>query len=137
MFKTVVVALDNTELADQVVATLESVKLAPDHQIVFVHVLPTVEEWTANASDRPQESWHTLYQTSHQNLQYYRSFFPQSQMELPTGDTATEIIRLLHIHQAELIILGSRGYRGMKKIIVGSVSSGVLEEAPCSVLIVK
>ncbi|MGA9377200.1 MAG: universal stress protein, partial [Phormidium sp.] len=47
------------------------------------------------------------------------------------------IIRLANIHHADLIIIGSRGLTGLKRILERSVSSQVVEDAPCSVLLVK
>lgn len=37
----------------------------------------------------------------------------------------------------DLIVLGTRGLGGFKKLLVGSVSSGVVSHASCSVLIVR
>ncbi len=38
---------------------------------------------------------------------------------------------------ADLVIVGSRGLRGLKEIFLGSVSNYVTHHAPCSVLIVR
>lgn len=38
---------------------------------------------------------------------------------------------------ADLIVLGSHGYRGYKRFFLGSVSQSVAAHAPCSVLIVR
>jgi nucleotide-binding universal stress UspA family protein len=54
-----------------------------------------------------------------------------------TGDPSEEIIRLANIYQADLIVIGSRGLTGMNRILQGSVSSQVVENAHCSVLVVK
>ena len=37
----------------------------------------------------------------------------------------------------DLIVIGTRGLTGFKKLLVGSVSSGVISHAHCSVLIVR
>lgn len=39
--------------------------------------------------------------------------------------------------QADLIVSGTRGLSGFKKLLVGSVSSGLVSHAPCSVLVVR
>jgi len=39
--------------------------------------------------------------------------------------------------KADLIVLGTRGMSGFKRLLLGSVSSGVANHASCSVLIVK
>ena len=40
-------------------------------------------------------------------------------------------------HNADLIVIGSRGLGGFKKLLLGSVTSGVSQHAKCPVLIVK
>lgn len=40
-------------------------------------------------------------------------------------------------HNIDLIIMGSRGLGGFKKLLLGSVASGVVEHSKCPVLIVK
>ncbi|MCS7110075.1 MAG: universal stress protein [Candidatus Caldarchaeum sp.] len=40
-------------------------------------------------------------------------------------------------NEVDLIVTGTRGLSGFKKLVVGSVASGVVSHAPCSVLVVK
>ena len=39
--------------------------------------------------------------------------------------------------QADLIVVGNRGLTGIRRFLLGSVSSKVSEHAPCSVMIVR
>lgn len=39
--------------------------------------------------------------------------------------------------KADLIVIGTRGLGGFKKLLLGSVSSGVIANAPCAVLVVR
>lgn len=47
------------------------------------------------------------------------------------------ILRVAEREEAKLIVLGSRGMRGVKELFLGSVSAGVLHHACCPVLIVR
>jgi len=47
------------------------------------------------------------------------------------------IVQFAEKEKVELIVVGTRGLSGLKKLILGSVSSGVVSQAPCSVLVVK
>jgi nucleotide-binding universal stress UspA family protein len=58
-------------------------------------------------------------------------------IELANGDPAEEIVRLANLYTAELVVIGSRGLKGVDRVIQGSVSSQVLENVACSVLVVK
>jgi nucleotide-binding universal stress UspA family protein len=53
------------------------------------------------------------------------------------GEPAEVIIDIAKQVQADLIVVGSRGLTGIKRYLLGSVSSKVSEHAPCNVMIVR
>lgn len=53
------------------------------------------------------------------------------------GDPGRKICTLADTWEADLIILGRRGYTGLKEFFLGSVSNYVLHHAPCSVLTIQ
>lgn len=53
------------------------------------------------------------------------------------GHAAENIVKVATDWQADLIILGSHGYTGITKFVLGSVAESVLLNAPCSVEIVR
>ena len=53
------------------------------------------------------------------------------------GDPADQIIRGAIEHDADLIVMGSRGQGGLERLLTGSVARNVLTHAPMSVLIVR
>jgi nucleotide-binding universal stress UspA family protein len=57
--------------------------------------------------------------------------------ELRFGDPAEAICQLANDVRAELIVVGSRGLGRLNRLLLGSVSRGVVERAPCSVLVVR
>lgn len=48
-----------------------------------------------------------------------------------------EIVEYAEKHKIDLIVTGSRGMTGFKKMLLGSVASGVVTYANCPVLVVK
>lgn len=52
------------------------------------------------------------------------------------GAPASHILEAAATEQADLIILGSR-HRGLRRVMMGSVSHAVLHRSPCSVLILR
>ncbi|MDE1726612.1 MAG: universal stress protein [Thaumarchaeota archaeon] len=54
------------------------------------------------------------------------------------GISATdELVSFAESHKIDLIVMGSRGLGGFKKLLLGSVASGVSQHSKCPVLIVK
>ncbi|MCC0177776.1 universal stress protein [Waterburya agarophytonicola K14] len=54
-----------------------------------------------------------------------------------TGNPGHTICELAETWSADLILVGSRGLKGLKEMFLGSVSNYVTHHAPCSVLIVR
>ncbi len=48
-----------------------------------------------------------------------------------------ELMSYADAHQVDLIVMGSRGLGGFRKLLLGSVASGVIQHAKCPVLIIK
>jgi nucleotide-binding universal stress UspA family protein len=50
---------------------------------------------------------------------------------------AESIISYADEQRADLIVMGTRGRAGLKRLVLGSVASGVVEHATCPVLVVR
>src|SRR5207244_977811 len=53
------------------------------------------------------------------------------------GDPASTIVEQAREWQADLIVVGSHGYTGLKRLVLGSVAQSVVGHAPCSVEVVR
>jgi nucleotide-binding universal stress UspA family protein len=53
------------------------------------------------------------------------------------GDAATEILAAAVASKADLIVIGTHGRTGLKRVLLGSVARNVMQHATCSVLIVR
>jgi nucleotide-binding universal stress UspA family protein len=139
VLKNILVALDGSEIAERVIQTLENLALSKDAKIILCHVFPTPESEMELPADRsqPESPTFSYFQLEKQLQSYQEKLSVTNELELVTGDPAEEIIRLANIYKTDLIVIGSRGLIGMKRIVQRSVSSQVVEEANCSVLVVK
>ena len=132
MFKNIVVALDCGESSHRVLRALNSLSLTTNSCIIITHILS--KEGDKLAVDRPHPSREII----EDQLRCYQSqIATPSEIEVIFGDPAEEIIRLANIYHADLIVIGSRGLTGVQRVIEDSVSSLVVAEATCSVLVVK
>lgn len=53
------------------------------------------------------------------------------------GDAAEEVVEFASERDADLIVCGSRGIRGLKKLLLGSTSHKIAQLAECSCLTIK
>jgi nucleotide-binding universal stress UspA family protein len=58
-------------------------------------------------------------------------------VDVRDGDPAPAIVKAAIEHGVDLVVMGTRGYTGLSRILLGSVARNVLLNAPCSVLIVR
>jgi nucleotide-binding universal stress UspA family protein len=139
VFKSILVALDNSDLSERVVETLVDLNLQPATKIIFSHVISPVETGLEGPADLPSlDPKMGLYRhIEHQLKAFQTRFTCPSELEIVMGDPAEEIIRLANIHRVGLIVIGSRGLTGVRRILQGSVSAQVVTDAQCSVLVVK
>ncbi|GAA6620457.1 universal stress protein [Scytonema sp. NUACC26] len=137
--KTILVALDDSEMSDQIMQTVQQFMLPKNSKVVLCHVFATSESNMELPADRPhpESSTFSYSQIEKQLKGYQNQLAVESEIELVAGDPAQEIVRLANIYKADLIVTGSRGLTGVDRIVRGSVSSQVVEDAPCSVLVVK
>jgi len=57
--------------------------------------------------------------------------------ELTAGTAVEAIVEKSKEGKFDMIVMGARGLGTMRKLLIGSVSEGVIKSAPCPVLIVK
>ena len=53
------------------------------------------------------------------------------------GDVAEEILKLAEDEKFDMIVMGTHGYKGLEKVLFGSIAEKVVKRAPCPVLTVN
>ncbi len=68
----------------------------------------------------------------------YASTYPHTQVDLALERTPLidHLLKFIQHHGINLVIMGTQGATGLKKVIVGSVASAMLEKSPVPVLLV-
>lgn len=75
-------------------------------------------------------------QAMHSELNRYRAREALAGGRAAMGDPRTAIVRVARELPAHLIVMGSHGRRGFRRLLLGSVAESVVREAPCAVLVV-
>lgn len=64
------------------------------------------------------------------------TLFPQAALVVEPGDARSVIVDAAISRKADLMVVGTHGRRGFKRLLLGSVAEALLREAPCPVLTV-
>ncbi|MEO1134449.1 MAG: universal stress protein [Cyanobacteria bacterium J06639_1] len=144
----IIIAVDVSPEADPVIEALRTIRVATKTKVVLAHVLPPLVSEDSIPADVPRKAGDRREQALEAE-QYLESLADdvadaledawdgEIAIEVASGDAAEEIVRLAGIYDADLIVLGSRGLEGMNRVILGSVSTQVVESAKCSVYVCK
>jgi nucleotide-binding universal stress UspA family protein len=141
--KRIVVATDGSPASAEAVAF--GVELATEHdgELMFVHVVPALDvvPVTGFGIGIGAALPHELAAEDRAALEHAAAVAAAagifSTTALLVGDTVDEIVAYADSHDADLIIVGSRGRGALAETLLGSVSRGVLRESRRPVLIVR
>jgi len=119
-------------MADQFGATLHCIYVVEEPQIyssldMGTVAIPTTGELATGAEQRMEK--------------FSAEHLPTATHEVTTkvvvGDAATEIVDYAKAHSADLIVMTTHGYSGVKHVLLGSTTEDVLRHAQCPVLSVR
>ncbi|MFI5454928.1 MAG: universal stress protein [Isosphaerales bacterium] len=114
--------------------------LARDYQatLLVLHVMmPSVSPLMEEPPPDPLRSAES--QQSLAKLPWPQPSDPRIRVEhrLAEGDPAEEILRLTEALHCDLVVMGSHGRTGLRRVLTGSVAEEVLRKAVCPVLVVR
>lgn len=55
--------------------------------------------------------------------------------QVVVGDAADEIINYAKLENADMIIIGTHGTKGLERVLMGSTADQIVKKAPCPVLV--
>ncbi len=96
-----------------------------DYSGFFVPHMPIAkfEEEMVQAADEKMES----FLAGHKDIE----------STILVGDVAEEIVRHAEENGIDMIIMGTHGYKGLEKVMFGSVAGKVVRSSPCPVLTIN
>lgn len=145
---TILVPIDDREFGKLI---LETISLMPqarhESRLLFVHAVEPsdLEDYITSVYGYSPERQYLQERIAHAEelLREMKEYAKKLGIDSPIS-TAVELGRPKEVildaaahNNADLIIVGSHGRRGVTRFLLGSVSLSILSQAPCSVLIVK
>ncbi|MFW8601230.1 universal stress protein [Desulfobacterota bacterium M19] len=135
----VIVPIDFTSTTDKVVKYAVSIADKMGAHVIFLHVVndfhgydmllvhPSFSLITNDLKEKAEEKVADLVE-SYQDLKYGASG------KVIIGNVAKEIVDFAADENAEMIIIGARGVKGLEELLMGSTAKKVLNTALCPVL---
>ena len=142
----VVLALDESENAQEALAFAAILPLPRDTEIVLCYVArpyqyAAMNEYIPSMLELLQDTWQEQHENGQKLLVKARAFLEEQGKRVTTiirdGDPARELTRLAEQIDADLIIAGARGVSRIEGLLLGSVADRLLKQATSSVLIVR
>jgi nucleotide-binding universal stress UspA family protein len=157
MFHKILVALDNSDLGEQVLEEAVDLARVMEGNLMLLHVLSHEEEGSPDNAfpialeaasmianevlELRQEQWQAFSDRSLALLQsrMHKAIAAGVQTEFSQnfGSPGRCICEFAETWGADVIVMGRRGHSGWSEFLVGSVSNYVLHHAPCSVLTIQ
>jgi nucleotide-binding universal stress UspA family protein len=144
-FDTIVVAYDGSDNSARAVAvaSLLASKFASKLVVVHIYSSSVIPYGMAGApipnySELEKATEDSARKTLAKGISAAKSLGVAAQGELlESSSTVQALTEFTSKTKADLLVVGTRGMTGFKKLILGSVSSGVVSHAGCSVLVVR
>lgn len=143
--KRILLATDLSPASEPALRCAAALAIRMDAGLVLLHVVSEKELDGLAKAHQPRHPVDLIYSELQEAVreQYRRGVpdevrrFLHAEVLVVPGDAATEIIRTAATKGADLIITGTHGRTGLRRILMGSVAEGVLRGAPCPVLTVR
>lgn len=136
MISRILVAVDDNVFGEAIEDLVSQLKWENTPTLKIVHVIEPKDAMAAWPSEQYKVDARELIARVSSNLQ---KRFPEATVEehLLEGYTADKLIDEAYRWEADLIVVGSHGRRGIRRFSLGSVSGQIVAYAPCSVVVVR
>lgn len=126
-FRNILVAIDNSVFSDVAVRWLANFTWGPECRFIFAAAVD--EDTDRNevmASMRQRAGTLSALIGAHQLI-----------YEVAVGEPKEAMLGLANKYYADMIVIGSHGRTGLRKLLLGNVAQSISHEAPCAVAVVR
>ena len=78
-----------------------------------------------------------MVQAAEEKMENFLAGQKSIEAKVLVGDVAEEIVRHAEESGVDLIVMGTHGYKGLEKVMFGSVAEKVVRSSPCPVLTIN
>jgi len=137
--KKVVIPVDFTSTMHKVVDYATSITDKLGAEIVFFHVINDFQGYDMMLVHPSFEAMKKDLRKNYEErmaglVEDYKEYKHGVSGKIVTGDAADEIVKFAQEAQADLIIIGTHGTKGLERVLMGSTAESVVKKASCPTL---
>lgn len=157
MFTKILVTIDDSEMTQHVVEQAVFLAKATGGSLMLIHIISPLDEpyfdplfmqttvlytdLRTEAQQKHLSDWEKFKQRKekwlHSLCESAICVGVKAEFNLNIGEPSSKICDMARNWDADIIVIGRRGHRGLTELFLGSVSNYVMHHAPCSVLTVQ
>ena len=137
--KNILVAVDGSDYSETAVKYGCAIGVPLNAEIILLHVVPMLVSATPYHDTISDQPFLALQKVGEDILSRAKKVAGETPVTdlIDHGDPATRIIEIAEERKVDLIIMGSRGLSGIRRLFTGSISDKVANQASCPVMIVR
>ena len=145
----IILATDGTRYSEAATQMVKKLTLDQDDTILVVSVVDMAVPMSLDISGGYLPETSSIEETARQHAvevvestsSSLRDHFGQNgvaiEVDVLFGSPDSRIVETAEEMRADLIVMGSHGYKAWERVLLGSVSNSVIHHAHCSVLVVR
>lgn len=141
----ILLAVDESPPSEEAVNTTGERNWEPGTVVRVLHAVekfvPPAQELWHDAGGSPERAREQVREQARELTERVAGWLREQGLEAEAvvrdGDPRTAIVEEAKAWGADLIIVGSHGYTGLKRMLLGSVSKAVVDHAHCPVEVVR
>jgi len=138
-------AVDSIEYGEEMGTVIENIGASNNPNVRIMTVIPSILAYTSLAvvpalvQELRDDAREDAVDLVNEIARKLKSAFPSAEIDerIVEGTPAHEVLAMAKDWEADLIVVGSHCLKGMKKLLMGSVSQAIVADAPCSVLVCR
>lgn len=140
--KNIIIAIDFTENIELIINQIQNIITTENSKIWLIHIIAPEPDFIGYETGPQTERNHIAFRfrEEHRQLQEIAEKLRQNNFEstalLVQGPTIETLIKESKKLKSDLIILGNHRKSGLTKVLIGSITEGIIKNAPCPILVI-
>ena len=141
IFKKILSPIDFSEPSQAALETASALASSLGAELLLVHIVPAISDLPSDVSVLKEGEYdEALHKDAENRLAQMAQKLSLDGIKATSAtgtanDTAMEIIRVGEENGVDLIVIATHGMTGLRKLVFGSVTAKIVNEAKCPVLI--